>query len=408
MDSPATPALVRRIAAGVAAGFTSAAVTHFLCLFVFFLASAANPEAFRQLNDYFLPSSLLLFVLLSLIAVFDGLRRWYIAIPAALVAAVLAAFAGTTIALGATGVVLDAVALEFVARSLAGPNLAFIIFATLVTATVGRRVWSLIAGGKLDSPRIRDRRVALVRLPAGNLADGIVTHQARVGIDTDLADRQWDEYVSALDEHGWDTVEVPVAPDAADSVFVEDTVVMFGELAVVTSPGADTRRGETAAVEETVRELGLRVERIELPGTLEGGDVLKVGTTVYVGRSGRTNAEGIRQLRALVSHLGYTVVAVPVSKVLHLKTAVTALPDGTVIGYAPNVDDPNAFGRFLAVPEETGSAVIVLDESTVLMAASAPQSAELIRDLGYKVVTVDISEFEKLEGCVTCLSVRVR
>ncbi len=270
MDSPATPALVRRIAAGVAAGFTSAAVTHFICLFVFFLASAANPEAFRQLNDYFLPSSLLLFVLLSLIAVFDGLRRWYIAIPAALVAAVLAAFAGTTIALGATGVVLDAVALEFVARSLAGPNLAFIIFATLVTATLGRRVWSLIAGGKLDSPRIRDRRVALVRLPAGNLADGIVTHQARVGIDTDLADRQWDEYVSALDEHGWDTVEVPVAPDAADSVFIEDTVVMFGDLAVVTSPGAESRRGETAAVEETVRELGLRVERIELPGTPRG------------------------------------------------------------------------------------------------------------------------------------------
>ena len=106
--------------------------------------------------------------------------------------------------------------------------------------------------------------------------------------------------------------------------------------------------------------------------------------------------------------LGYTVVAVPITKVLHLKSAVTALPDGTVIGYPPIVDDPTVFDRFLSVPEESGSHVVVLAADTVLMAASAPKSAELIRELGYTVVTVDISEYEKLEGCVTCLSVRIR
>jgi dimethylargininase len=191
-------------------------------------------------------------------------------------------------------------------------------------------------------------------------------------------------------------------------VFVEDTVVIFGDTAVITSPGAETRRSETAGVEDTVRELGLRVTRIELPGTLDGGDVLKVGKTVYVGRGGRTNAEGIRQLRAIVTHLGYTVVAVPVTKVLHLKSGVTALPDGTILGYPPLVDNPDMFDRFLAVPEETGVAVVVLNDDTVLMAESAPKSAALVADLGYRVVTVDISEFEKLEGCVTCLSVRIR
>ena len=96
------------------------------------------------------------------------------------------------------------------------------------------------------------------------------------------------------------------------------------------------------------------------------------------------------------------------SKVLHLKSAVTALPDGTVIGYPPLVDDVAVFDRFLAMPEEGGAHVVELAADTVLMAASAPQSAQLIRELGYTVVTVDISEFEKLEGCVTCLSVRLR
>jgi dimethylargininase len=157
-----------------------------------------------------------------------------------------------------------------------------------------------------------------------------------------------------------------------------------------------------------MRQLGLSIEQITLPGTLDGGDVLTVGTTVYVGRGGRTNAEGIRQLRVIAARLGFTVVAVPVSKVLHLKSAVTALPDGTVIGYAKVVDDASMFDRFLPVPEEAGSHVVVLSADTVLMAASAPGSADLIRELGYTVITVDISEFEKLEGCVTCLSVLVR
>ncbi len=103
------------------------------------------------------------------------------------------------------------------------------------------------------------------------------------------------------------------------------------------------------------------------------------------------------------------MIAVPLTKVLHLKTAVTALPDGTVIGYEPLVDDPEVWGhRFLAVPEEAGSHVVLLGGDTVLMSTSAPKTAALLEDRGLNVVTVDISEFEKLEGCVTCLSVRLR
>jgi dimethylargininase len=136
--------------------------------------------------------------------------------------------------------------------------------------------------------------------------------------------------------------------------------------------------------------------------------VLKVGSTVYVGRTLRTDTVGIASLRRICAALGHTVVAVPTTKVLHLKSAVTALPDGTVIGYPPLVDDPGFWPHFRPMPEEPGSHVVDLGEGRLLMAASAPRSAELIADLGFTPIMVDISEFEKLEGCVTCLSVRLR
>jgi dimethylargininase len=183
---------------------------------------------------------------------------------------------------------------------------------------------------------------------------------------------------------------------------------MYRGVAVLARPGADARKPEVDGVAKVVESLDCPVVRIHGPGTLDGGDVLKVGSTVYVGRGGRTNGEGIRQLRHALEPLGAAVVAVPVTKVLHLKSAVTALPDGTVIGYPPVVDDPHAYGRFLAVPEGSGAHVVLLGGDKLLMAADAPRSADLFADLGYDPVVVDIGEFEKLEGCVTCLSVRLR
>jgi dimethylargininase len=248
----------------------------------------------------------------------------------------------------------------------------------------------------------------LVRRPSPRLDEGELTHLDRQPVDPTLALEQWHRYVSALAALGWDPVEIVPADDQPDGVFVEDAVVFFGGLAVLTSPGAPSRRGELSSVEAALASLGVEPKRIELPGTLDGGDVLKVGATVYVGLGSRTNEDGIRQLAAIIEPLGYRIVTVPVTRVLHLKSAVTALPDGTVIGYPPLVDDPDAFDEFLAVPEAHGTAVVVLDDETVLMSASAPQTARLLADRGLEVVIVPITEFEKLEGCVTCLSVRLR
>lgn len=249
---------------------------------------------------------------------------------------------------------------------------------------------------------------ALVRRPSPRLADGLVTHLERQQIDFEAAQNQWDGYVTALRDNGWQTIEVEPCPECPDSVFVEDTMVVYGDLAVITRPGALERRPETIGAEQAARGAGYRIAHITGPGTLDGGDVLKFSGTAWVGQGGRTNAEGIRQFAEHLEPLGAAVEAVPLTKVLHLKSAVTALPDGTVIGYPPLVDDPFVFDHFLAVPEESGAHVVLLENNTVLMANSAPRTAELLRQRGFTIVAVDVSEYEKLEGCVTCLSVRLR
>jgi dimethylargininase len=249
---------------------------------------------------------------------------------------------------------------------------------------------------------------ALVRSPSSHLADGLVTHIEKSAIDQGLAERQWRGYVDALRDNGFQPVPVDEVDECADGVFIEDAVVVYGDLAVLSRPGAPERRGEIATARAAAEAAGLRIAEITEPGTLDGGDVLKVGRTVYVGQTLRTNAAALDQLRDLLTPEGYEVVAVPTTKVLHLKSAITALPDGTVIGYPPLVEDPALFARFLAVPEEAGAHVVLLGGDKLLMAASAPQTAEIFRGLGYQPVVVDISEFEKLEGCVTCLSVRLR
>src|SRR4051812_15879209 len=249
--------------------------------------------------------------------------------------------------------------------------------------------------------------VALVRRPSRRMADGITTHIDRLPADAGLAARQHAAYVEAVHGAGWTIREVPPADDLPDCAFVEDTVVVIGDLAVVTRLGAPERRAEVSATDEAVASLGLDIARIEEPGTLDGGDVLQVGHTVYVGRSWRSNAAGIRQLRRHAATRGRTVVPVRLYRVLHLKSAVTALPDGTFVAFDPSLFDQAPFPTMRAVPEEAGSHVVLMGGGTLLMAASAPRTAEMLADLGFDVITVDIGEFEKREGCVTCLSVLV-
>jgi dimethylargininase len=396
----------RPLIASVVTALLVAAITHLATMLSFFVGSDPQALVLLQINNFFVPATLVLLVLVFVFAIATRPHRWYTAAVAGLVSGVLAALVGTGIQTLLQGNTLDGRVLAYLFSTLGNINLIFVLAATVTTATLGRRVYAALSQSVVPVPSLSG--TVLVRRPSDNLADGIVTHQERLEVDTKLADEQWESYVAALIGAGWKPVEVERASDLPDSVFVEDSVVVFGRLAVLASPAAPTRVDEIQEVETTVRSLGLDVTRIVQPGTLDGGDVLKIEKRVYVGRGGRTNAEGIRQLRHILSPLGYTVIAVPISKVLHLKSAVTALPDGTVIGYPPVVDDPKIFDRFLAVPEEAGAHVVILADDTVLMSSAAPESAQLIESLGYRVIAVDITEFEKLEACVTCLSVRIR
>ena len=397
--------LVRRFVSSLVVAAAVALVVHLATIVGYAISQALAAGALAQAHDAYLATSLIVFVIVYAGAALGAFQRWYWVLIVAVVASIVAPLLGLLPRLVGAGVPLSSDILVPLFSTLAGISLLPLVAILVTVPTLGSWAWRRA----LSAPSIRDdRRTVLVRMPSPRLADGEITHIDRTPIDLDLAEDQWDAYVAALTANGWTPIEVEPALDHPDSVFVEDAIVVFGDLAVITSPGAESREGEIAGVETAARGLGLRIARIERPGTLDGGDVLKVGTTVYVGRGGRTNGEGIRQLRAILAPLGYTVVAVPVTKALHLKSAVTALPDGTVIGYPPLVDDPSVFGRFLAVPEAHGVAVVVLAADAVLMSSAAPRTAELIRELGYSVITVDISEFERMEGCVTCLSVRIR
>jgi dimethylargininase len=401
----------RRVGASLLTGLVIAVVVHLAAVIAFgigYLGNTTSPTSFGlllQVGGYFEIATILVFVLVAVAGIIGALSRWWTAIISGVVITLVAVVINTLVQVLAGGTKFSPSVLLYLWLSFGAINIVYATSLVVLVPTFGR--WLFRSFLVFRGRRLIDARVALVRIPASNLSEGLVTHIDRKPINSELADQQWDAYVAALAAAGWQTVEVAPADKLADSVFVEDTAIVLGDTAVIGRSGAPSRRDEATASEASLRELGLDIHRIDEPGTLDGGDVLSVGSTVYVGRSDRTNAEGIRQLRAILTPLGHTVIAVPVTKALHLKSAVTALPDGTVIGYPPLIDDTSVFDRFLAVPEAEGAAVVVLGDDSVLISAAAPRSAALIEDLGYRVTTVDVSEFEKLEGCVTCLSVRV-
>lgn len=250
--------------------------------------------------------------------------------------------------------------------------------------------------------------VALVRPPSPALASCELTFLERVPIDVELAARQHARVCDELRALGVEVVPVRAAPEHPDAVFVEDTGVVLDELAVLSRPGAESRQGETTAVAEVLGRLR-RLERIVEPGTLDGGDVLISGRRLFVGSSQRTNAAGIAQLRALAEPEGYDIVAVPVTRCLHLLSACSLVDANTLLINREWIDPLVLAGHDLIEvdPGEPfgANAVQVLD--TVLTSASFPNTRLRLEAEGLKVTAVEISEFEKAEGGVSCLMLLV-
>jgi dimethylargininase len=246
---------------------------------------------------------------------------------------------------------------------------------------------------------------AITRAPGPELARCELTHLDRQPIDIERALAQHRAYQDTLRAAGVRVIPLPADPAFPDGVFVEDPVLVLDEVAVVTAPKPASRRGESVALEAALAPFR-RVLRLPPGAFLEGGDVLRVGRTLYVGLSARTTEAGLRALEAVVEPLGYAVRPVGVRGALHLKTACCAIDDDTLLVNRAWVGVA-ALARFRLVDvpaaEPFGANVLRLP-NTILASAAYPATADLIRSLGKHVVTVDVSELHKAESGVTCMS----
>jgi len=250
-------------------------------------------------------------------------------------------------------------------------------------------------------------RRAVVRRPCRNFVHGLTT--AKLGPpDFDRALGQHAAYVEALRSCGVEVVVLEGDERFPDSTFVEDPAVVTDRLAVITGPGASSRRGEEAAIAEALAPFFSRLEKLQAPGTLDGGDVLQAGSHFFIGVSGRTNRHGAEQLAAILKRYRYSVSLVPLKDVLHLKTGVGYLGRADLLAAGEFVRHPD-FRNFHVIPvadDESYAANSVWVNGTVLMPAGFEKTQRAVQRAGYPVRALDVSEFRKLDGGLSCLSLR--
>jgi len=246
--------------------------------------------------------------------------------------------------------------------------------------------------------------LAFTRAVSPRIAECALTHLDRQAIYPARAASQHAAYEQALRDAGFDVVRLPELADDPDAVFVEDTALLLGEHAVITRPGAPSRAGETDSTADGLEPF-FKVHRLTA-GILDGGDVLRIGARLYVGQSSRTDAAGTVALADLVAPLGFEVVPVELGRCLHLKTAVTYAGQGIVL-VNPDWVDPDLFEGTDAIAvanHEPFAANVVRAGDRLLMAAGSPNTAASLRQGGFTVVDLDLSELQKAEAGGTCMS----
>jgi dimethylargininase len=248
--------------------------------------------------------------------------------------------------------------------------------------------------------------VAVTRAPSRSLARCELSFVAPSAIDVDLAIAQHHAYERTLESLGCRVIALPALEEQPDAVFVEDVALVLDEVAVMTRPGAESRRAEGASIATVLADFRSLL-RIEAPATLDGGDVLRIGRAIFVGQSARSNAAGIAQLRELLAPHGYTVQGVATHDCLHLKSAVTQVAPDTLL-VQPAWIDAGIFAshRLIEVDpgEEHAANALRIGDSAVIHPDCFPRTQQRLRDAGIKVIGVDVSELQKAEGAVTCCS----
>jgi len=248
---------------------------------------------------------------------------------------------------------------------------------------------------------------AIVRRPCRNFINGLTS--AGLGKpDYDQALEQHSIYIGTLKACGLEVAVLEADERYPDSVFVEDPAVVTDRLAVITRPGALSRRGEETGIAEALKTYYPRLERIQAPGTLEGGDVMRAGERFFVGLSQRTNREGFDQFARILEKYGYAATSVPLRHVLHLKTGLAYLENNNLLAAGEFLSDP-VFQDFRIIPIESGesyAANSIWVNGSVLVPEGFAKTRRAIINLGCPVLTLDVSEFRKLDGGLSCLSLR--
>ena len=250
----------------------------------------------------------------------------------------------------------------------------------------------------------------IVRRPCRAMVEGITSNPQLGKPDYEKALHQHDTYIEALKQCGVNVTVLPADERYPDSCFVEDPAVITRKCAIITNPGAESRNGEKDEIIGAIREFFPedKIEYIVAPGTLEGGDVMMVGDHFYVGRSARTNEEGIRQFIAILNKHGLTGSEVPLTEVLHLKTGVNYLENGNMLvsGEFVEKEDFAKYNRIEIPEEEAYAANCIWVNGTVIVPMGFPAVEAAVKNAGYPVILVDTSEYRKLDGGLSCLSLR--
>lgn len=255
--------------------------------------------------------------------------------------------------------------------------------------------------------RINRFKQAIVRRPCSNMVKGITS--AKLGYPSyNLALKQHDQYMSALNKCGLHIEILDPDENFPDSTFIEDVALCTPKCAIITLPGAESRKGETKGIEQTLGKYYEKIESISTPGTIEAGDIMMVGNRYYIGISARTNHYGADEMIKILELYGYEGIKVPLNEFLHLKTGLSYLEDNNLLISGEFLEAP-LFDDFNKIPinhPESYAANSLWINGTVIIPDGFPETKRKIRNAGYEIIAVDVSEFQKLDGGLSCLSLR--
>lgn len=248
---------------------------------------------------------------------------------------------------------------------------------------------------------------AIARKPGQNFVQGITTAVNEESPRYDILVNQHEEYIAALESMGIEVILLDALPDHPDAYFVEDTAVVAAEVAIITNPGADARKGEEATIAPVLAQYR-KTEKIRSPGTADGGDVLQVGKHFFIGVSERTNHDGAGQLSQILKSYGYTCAIVAVGEGLHFKSSVNYVGKNTLLiteDFTGN-DQLKGYDTIVVNSEESYAANTLFINDHLLVPQGYPDTRKKLEVLGFKIIELDTSEVRKMDGGLTCMSIR--